>query len=41
MDDWVYSVSESRIKANTLHDLAQDVREVDIADPQEQVGDRF
>ena len=33
MDDWVYSVSDSRIKANALSDLAVDAAEVSIGDP--------
>jgi len=32
MDDWVYSVSDTRIKANTLTSLGTDVKEVSVAD---------
>ncbi len=32
MDDWVYSVSTSRIKANSLGNLGQNVKEISIAD---------
>ena len=34
MDDWVYSVSDSRIKANALSNLSQDVKEVTLDKPE-------